>query len=68
MMEFGYYVEKANSQDCTLTKVETGNIRYNLKSNVSGAFVKFNTLAAISDTLNHDSRFQKAESHIPRVF
>lgn len=68
-MDFAYYVEKAFSQDCELVKIDTGSVVYfSLESKTSGKVARLKSLDSVADTLNHDSQFQKAESHIPRAF
>jgi len=63
-VDFGYYVEKAFSQDCELVK--HGKI-YFLTSKESEVCVKLKSLSEVNDHLNKDSRFQKYE-FLPRAF
>lgn len=69
-MNFEYYVEKAFSQNCQLSReLRDGIAHYELKSNVTDASFKTTSLDAISVKLNFDSDYQKREhDHVPRTF
>lgn len=70
-MDFEYYVEKAFSQNCQLSReFKNGIAHYELKSNVTEASFKTTSLDAISVKLKFDFDFQKREEydHVPRAF
>lgn len=58
MMDFDYYCEKAESQCCTLQRI---NNTYLLTSNVTEESFSSHFLFEISEALNYDFRFQKPE-------